>query len=138
MKLTRREFIATTAASAGCLATAGCMITNPAPTFEAGDDGTLPLPQALSQPGAQVKVRLVGVDQPILVWSTSEGLAATSVICTHRGCEVAFNAEANTLDCPCHGSRFHPDGTVLRGPARKALQAYKAIREGERLRVEPL
>src|SRR5437867_990904 len=37
--------------------------------------------------------------------------------CSHLGCSVALNKDARTFDCPCHGSRFHLDGTVLRGPA---------------------
>lgn len=37
--------------------------------------------------------------------------------CSHLGCSVAFNPAAKSLDCPCHGSRFHLDGTVLHGPA---------------------
>jgi Rieske Fe-S protein len=37
--------------------------------------------------------------------------------CSHLGCSVALNAPAKSLDCPCHGSRFHLDGTVLHGPA---------------------
>ena len=41
--------------------------------------------------------------------------------CSHLGCSIAFNKDAKTLDCPCHGSRFHLDGTVLRGPAANPL-----------------
>ena len=37
--------------------------------------------------------------------------------CSHLGCSVAFNSDAKSFDCPCHGSRFHIDGTVLHGPA---------------------
>jgi len=41
--------------------------------------------------------------------------------CSHLGCSVAFNRDARSFDCPCHGSRFHIDGTVLRGPAQVPL-----------------
>jgi glycine/D-amino acid oxidase-like deaminating enzyme/nitrite reductase/ring-hydroxylating ferredoxin subunit len=44
-------------------------------------------------------------------------LHAVSATCTHEGCLVRFNAAQRTWDCPCHGSRFAPDGTVLAGPA---------------------
>lgn len=40
-----------------------------------------------------------------------------AINCSHLGCSVALNQEAKSFDCPCHGSRFHLDGTVLRGPA---------------------
>ena len=41
--------------------------------------------------------------------------------CSHLGCSIAFNKDAKTFDCPCHGSRFHVDGTVLHGPAAYPL-----------------
>ena len=44
-----------------------------------------------------------------------------AINCSHLGCSVALNAGAKSFDCPCHGSRFHLDGTVLRGPAAYPL-----------------
>ncbi|MDQ6722423.1 MAG: Rieske 2Fe-2S domain-containing protein [Candidatus Dormibacteraeota bacterium] len=44
-----------------------------------------------------------------------------AINCSHLGCSIALNPTANTFDCPCHGSRFHLDGTVLQGPAPAPL-----------------
>jgi len=40
-----------------------------------------------------------------------------AINCSHLGCSIALNDQEKSFDCPCHGSRFHIDGTVLQGPA---------------------
>lgn len=42
--------------------------------------------------------------------------------CTHLGCAVAFNNAELSWDCPCHGSRFGLDGSILHGPATEPLR----------------
>jgi Rieske Fe-S protein len=44
-----------------------------------------------------------------------------AINCSHLGCSIALNQGAQSFDCPCHGSRFHLDGTVLHGPAADPL-----------------
>jgi glycine/D-amino acid oxidase-like deaminating enzyme/nitrite reductase/ring-hydroxylating ferredoxin subunit len=53
-------------------------------------------------------------------------LHCMSAICTHLGCQVAFNTAERTWDCPCHGSRFDIDGRVLQGPAVEDLAPRNA------------
>jgi Rieske Fe-S protein len=47
---------------------------------------------------------------------------AVSPVCTHLHCQVGWNAAERSWDCPCHGSRFAPDGAVLQGPAVNPLE----------------
>ena len=49
-------------------------------------------------------------------------LHEVSAICTHLACRLAWNTAERSWDCPCHGSRFRPDGSVLQGPAVKDLK----------------
>jgi glycine/D-amino acid oxidase-like deaminating enzyme/nitrite reductase/ring-hydroxylating ferredoxin subunit len=49
-------------------------------------------------------------------------LHQVSAVCPHLGCIVDWNAAEKSWDCPCHGSRFTPDGDILQGPAVKCLE----------------
>jgi glycine/D-amino acid oxidase-like deaminating enzyme/nitrite reductase/ring-hydroxylating ferredoxin subunit len=60
------------------------------------------------------------------VYRAGDGsLERRSATCTHAGCIVHWNSLESCWDCPCHGSQFAPDGTVLNGPAVKPLAAVE-------------
>ncbi len=44
-----------------------------------------------------------------------------STRCPHMGCQLNWNPAEHTWDCPCHGSRFHYNGTRLDSPANQDL-----------------
>jgi nitrite reductase/ring-hydroxylating ferredoxin subunit len=62
----------------------------------------------------------------LAVHRDAEGnLRAVSARCTHLGCLVGWNRADRTWECPCHGSRFAADGSLLQGPATQPLPPRK-------------
>jgi len=52
-------------------------------------------------------------------------LHRASAVCPHLGCIVQWNSLEQSWDCPCHGSRFGVDGSVMNGPAIGGLDVKK-------------
>lgn len=68
--------------------------------------------------GGIVRQRL----QKIAAYRDDEGvLHLHSAKCTHLGCLVHWNSLEHCWDCPCHGSHFAADGSVLNAPAISPL-----------------
>lgn len=61
--------------------------------------------------------------QKVLILSKEKGIAALSLICTHLGCIVSKVDQG--FDCPCHGSKFGPEGQLLAGPAPRPLRWFE-------------
>ena len=75
-------------------------------------------------------------DLPEQIYVVNEGekYFAVSTICTRRGCGISPAGKA--FVCPCHGSEFAFDGTVLKGPARESLKRYSIIKESDQLVIK--
>ena len=71
-------------------------------------------------------------DNIIVVRNEDGSLSALNPKCTHQQCPVEWDAEAANLSCPCHGSVFATDGSVLSAPATTPLASYAdVVEEGE-------
>ena len=56
------------------------------------------------------------------VYKDNEGKEfIVSTKCSHLGCQLHWNADELTWDCPCHGSRFDYKGRLIGSPATKDL-----------------
>ena len=126
--LSRRAFLAKSAlASAAAALAAGCgngVFGPPLPTHSAGGvpPGQLVIKVSdfpdLATVGTLVQV---GPEQAVVRTQTSPAaFLALSLICTHQGCDAAVQTPT-LIQCPCHGSQFSNDGSVIRGPAQLPL-----------------
>lgn len=103
--------------------------------------GMLRLPKAavLSSPSKKFRVTLpdslaegepyIPPGRSVALFRDAEGVFAISLVCTHLGCIVKNIPDG--FECPCHGSRFEPDGGVTKGPAPTALPWHKVTKSGE-------
>ena len=62
-------------------------------------------------------------------------IEAFSAVCPHLGCLVD-RAEGGGYGCPCHGSRFGPDGARQGGPANSGLLRLPVRIENGRVLVQ--
>ncbi len=76
-------------------------------------------PRRLVIPAAGQTQDVTFVDD-VIVCRTAAGVRVLSARCTHLGCQISQHADG-LLVCPCHGSRFRLDGTVVSGPAVRPL-----------------
>ena len=67
----------------------------------------------------------LGADEPLVL----------SPVCTHMGCNVAWNAPAGEFRCPCHGGRYDAEGHVLGGPPPRPLDRFPVRWTGDDLEI---
>ncbi|MGH3932230.1 MAG: Rieske (2Fe-2S) protein [Pseudonocardiaceae bacterium] len=74
-------------------------------------------------------------EEVVVTQATPGKFRAFSAICTHQSCPVSKVADG-TINCTCHGSKFAvTDGSVVNGPAKKALPQRQIAVEGDTIRL---
>lgn len=83
-------------------------------------EGFLHLPlMAESLTKGQGKIVRIGLKKYACYKDQTGTLHKISPKCPHLGCELKWNPEEQSWDCPCHGSRFDYDGNLIDNPAQK-------------------
>lgn len=86
---------------------------------------------AIANVGGSVVSTPMGLGDTIIVARTDTATIVTlSAVCTHQGCTVMLDEPNMRMDCPCHGSEYSFDGTVLAGPAPSPLKSYPTTFDG--------
>ncbi|WP_414546153.1 cytochrome b6-f complex iron-sulfur subunit [Nostoc sp. CCY0012] len=90
-------------------------------------------------PGTRALVAGLGAEPTYLTIQSDDTLHPWGIVdnCTHLGCTFPWNPNDNQFQCPCHGSRYDPDGRVVRGPAPLPLKLVSVNLEGEYIRISP-
>jgi cytochrome b6-f complex iron-sulfur subunit len=145
-KFTRREFCAHSfqTASLAAVATAitGCggSPTSPSGGGSSSSSGFPALPSINASIAANTITLNIDASSPLstvgnaalvnasgrsfLVARTGQNtFTALTAVCTHEGCIVS-TFQTQTFECPCHGSQYNTSGSVLRGPATRALTQF--------------
>ena len=76
-------------------------------------------PEANFPPGS----RTVIPEAQAILLNNPDGFAALSLVCPHLGCLV--EEKQGGFACPCPGSRFGPDGELVRGPAAGPMKPLR-------------
>lgn len=118
------------------------------PLAEESEDGSLlakdihgnPIPasQILAEPpGTRALVAGLTGEPTYLTVRTDGTLHPWGIVdnCTHLGCTFPWNPNDNQFQCPCHGSRYDPDGRVVRGPAPLPLKLVRVAVVAEAIQI---
>ncbi|HWQ83475.1 MAG TPA: ubiquinol-cytochrome c reductase iron-sulfur subunit [Anaerolineales bacterium] len=119
----RRNFLQFGIAAVGA-AWAGTLLQTRLFPIQTGPAEARPVEFPLSElPVGQTKL-ITYAGQPAIVLRTTESIKAFSLICTHLGCTVEWQAANLEFYCPCHDGRFDQFGEVTAGPPPVPLEAY--------------
>ena len=138
--------VVATTASAALYPTAKFFV----PPAEGKEDGSIiakdrlgnPIPasQILAEPkGTRALVAGLAGEPTYLIVTEDSTLDTIGIVdnCTHLGCTFPWNPYDNQFQCPCHGSRYAADGSVIKGPAPLPLKIVKVKVEDDVVWISP-
>lgn len=131
---TRREFIQLGLAAVG-VAWAGTFVQSKLFPAESSVQEAQPVEIPLSELPVGGYKQIVYGGNPTIVLRTNESIKAFSLICTHLGCIVEWQANQLEFYCPCHDGRFDQFGEVLAGPPPVPLEQFSTRVEADKVIV---
>ena len=90
-----------------------------------GEDVLIKLSDEKNAPLKKINGAIFLDDEDMLIHTSQTQFVAVNLICRHKGCTVEYNGQK--FVCPCHGSQYSADGTVIHGPALKNLRTYETV-----------
>jgi cytochrome b6-f complex iron-sulfur subunit len=152
--LSRRQLLnfltgATVAATTGsALYVAGKFLTPVAEATGAGGailakdvlGNPIPASQILAEPaGTRALVAGLAGEPTYLIIQDDATLDRMGIVdnCTHLGCTFPWNPIDQQFQCPCHGSLYAPDGSVVRGPAPLPLKLVQVAVVNDSILISP-
>ena len=84
------------------------------------------LKDAQKLPAGSVLMFKFGTSPAMLIHHQDNSWVALSAVCTHLGCTVQYEPQANRIHCACHGGVYDPrTGANVSGPPPKPLKLFK-------------
>ncbi len=83
--------------------------------------------QVPSEKAAEIPIGHGGIvtldGEKVGVYKDMDGtLHSVDIRCSHMGCQLEWNPDELSWDCPCHGSRYDKFGNLISGPAQEGLK----------------
>lgn len=119
------------------------------PPSEKGEGGAIIAKDVLGNPipASQILAEPVGTralvaglaGEPTYLTIQKDGIDRIGIVdnCTHLGCTFPWNGTDQEFQCPCHGSRYSADGSVLRGPAPLPLKLVNVVVKDKVILISP-
>ncbi len=124
-ELSRRQFFIKIGATSLAVAGAGVCVfglqyLSPSVLYEPSPTVNVGRPEHYTVGSVTLDLR-----HSVFVVRDQGGFYALSAVCTHLGCLSVWKPDERVIACPCHGSSFQKDGSVIAGPAPRPLPWLK-------------